>query len=167
MLTDDDVGRLDVAMQHPSRVGVVDRVADVHEPAEQLTQRQRLSTGIAFELLVRVKVFDGIPECVPLDESHRVIRPAAVIAAEAVHRHDSRVLEPARDLGFEHESGAAGGIVGLAFEDLLQGDLTIQLCVQRDENFPKTTAGMRSKDPEPPTRRLRCARVTIFSRIAR
>ena len=40
MLADDDVARLDVAVQHAAAVGVVDRVADVEEPAEQPAQLQ-------------------------------------------------------------------------------------------------------------------------------
>ena len=41
MLAHDDVGRLDVAMQHAPRVGIVDGVADVDESSQQLAQLQR------------------------------------------------------------------------------------------------------------------------------
>ena len=37
----------------------------------------------------------------------------AAIAAKAVNRHDTRMFEPTGDLGFEHESDAAGEIVGV------------------------------------------------------
>ena len=34
VFANDDIGRLDVAMQHAARVGIVDRIADVQEPAQ-------------------------------------------------------------------------------------------------------------------------------------
>ena len=47
VLADDDVGRLDVAVQDAPAVGVVDRVADVDEPPQELAQRQRPLPGSA------------------------------------------------------------------------------------------------------------------------
>ena len=47
ILADDDVARLDVAVEHAPGVGVLDRVADVDEPAEQLAQLQRAAAGVA------------------------------------------------------------------------------------------------------------------------
>ena len=38
IFADDDVGRLDIAVEHAPAVGVVDGVADVDEPAQQLAQ---------------------------------------------------------------------------------------------------------------------------------
>ena len=46
VLADDDVARLDVAVQHAAAVGVVDRVADVDEPPQQLAQLQRPAAGV-------------------------------------------------------------------------------------------------------------------------
>ena len=40
VLADDDVARLDVAVQDAAAVGVVDGVADVEEPPQQLAQLQ-------------------------------------------------------------------------------------------------------------------------------
>ena len=47
VLADDDVARLDVAVQHAPAVGVLDRVADVEEPPQQLAQLQRPPAGVA------------------------------------------------------------------------------------------------------------------------
>jgi hypothetical protein len=44
------------------------------------------------------------------------------------------VLESAGDLGLEQEPTAAGRVVGVAEEDLLEGDLAIELGVERDED---------------------------------
>ncbi len=41
VLADDDVARLDVAMEHAPAMGVVDGIADVGEPAQQPAQLQR------------------------------------------------------------------------------------------------------------------------------
>jgi hypothetical protein len=38
MLADDDVAGLDISMENPARVGILDRIADVHEAPQQLAQ---------------------------------------------------------------------------------------------------------------------------------
>ena len=55
MLAHDDIGWLDVAVDHAARVGVIDGVADVGESAEQLAQFQRASgrVGLAQRLVLR------------------------------------------------------------------------------------------------------------------
>ena len=47
VLAHDDVGRLDVAVDHPAGVRVIDGVADIEEPAQQLAQLQRPAAGVA------------------------------------------------------------------------------------------------------------------------
>ena len=49
VLADDHVARLEVAMQDPSAVGVVDRVADVDEPPQQLAEGQRPLAGVVLQ----------------------------------------------------------------------------------------------------------------------
>ena len=49
VLADDDVARLDVAVQHAATVGVVDGVADVDEPPQQLAQLQRAAAGVVLQ----------------------------------------------------------------------------------------------------------------------
>ena len=56
------------------------------------------------------------------------------------------MLQPAGDLGFEQEAGATGGVVGVLLLDLLEGDLTVQLCIQRDRDQPEVAARMRPHD---------------------
>ena len=62
VLADDDVARLDVAVQHAPAVGVVDRVADVEEPPQQLAQLQRAAAGVVLQRLVGVEALDGLLE---------------------------------------------------------------------------------------------------------
>ena len=45
--------------------------------------------------------------------------------------------------------GAAGGVVGVTVEDLLERHLAIQLGVERDEHGSQSAPGMRSKHAEP------------------
>ena len=108
-----DVGRLQVAVDYTSAVGVGHHVAHGHEPVQELPQGQvplpRVAT-VAF--LGLVEAIDRLLEGLPLDESHGVVGAALGVAAQAVDGHDARVLEPSGDLGFEQEAGAAVRVVG-------------------------------------------------------
>ena len=148
VLAHDHVARLDVAVQHPARVGVADRVAHVHEPPQELAQLQRPAARIFLERLVAVEVPDRFLERLTADEPHGVIGPAVAVGAQAVDRHDAGVLQPAGDLGLEHEAAAAGGVVGVRVEDLLDGDLAVQFAVEGDEHGAQAAFRMRPQDTE-------------------
>ena len=91
-------------MQHAPAVGVVDRVADVEEPPQQLAQLQRPPAGVASSSASSAwNAVDGLLEAVAPDEPHGVVRPAVGVGAQAVDRHDAGVLQPAGDLGLEQE----------------------------------------------------------------
>ena len=59
------------------------------------------------------------------------------------------VLQPAGDLGLEQEPLAAGRVVGVVVEDLLERDLAVQLAVERHEHRPQPAPGVRPQDAEP------------------
>ena len=102
-------------------MGVVDRVADVEEPPQQLAQLQRAAgRGRVFWPLSAWKRSAASLRLSPADEPHGVVGPAVGIGAQAVDRHDPRVLEAAGDLGLEQEAGAADRIIGVLVEDLLE-----------------------------------------------
>ena len=137
-------------MQHAAAVGVGHRVADVHEPPEQLPQRQRPLAGVAARLPVgAVEPLDRLLEAVAADEPHGVERPAVGVVAQAVDRHDPRVLQPAGDLGLQQEPRAALGVVGVPVLDLLQRHLAVQLLVARDVDLAQPAPGVRPEDAEP------------------
>ncbi len=132
MFAEDDVGRLDVAMDHATGVGVIDGVANVEEAAEKFAKLKGSTAGVVrgalarpsatlsrWQSVVAVELLDRLLQAVALDEPHGVVRPAAAVGAQAVDRHDPGVLEPAGDLGLEHESLAAHRVVGVLLEDLL------------------------------------------------
>ena len=105
--------------------------------------------GSVLERLVGVEVVDGLLEAVAADEPHGVIGPAVAVGAQAVDRDDPRVLQPAGDLGLEQEPLAAGGVVGVVVEDLLERHLAVQLGVQRHEDGAQAAPGVGPQDAEP------------------
>ena len=133
----------------PRRVGVVDRVADVQEPPQQLVQLQRPPARVGLQAVVGVEAVDGLLEVVAADEPHGVEGPAVAVGPQPVDRDDARVLQPAGDLGLQQEPLAAGRVVGVRVEDLLEGHLAVQLGVQGDEDGAQAAAGMRPEDAEP------------------
>ena len=149
MFADDDVSRLDVAVEHAAAVCVVDRVADVHEAAEELAELQRTPAGIAFPRPVGVVAVDRLLEAVAADESHGIERPPVGVGAEAVDGDDSGVLQAAGDLSLEQEAAAADRVVGVVVEDLLQRHLAVQFVVERHEDGAQATPGVRPEDAEP------------------
>ena len=106
---DDDVRRLEVAVQHAPAVRVGHRVADVDEPVQEVAQLQRAAAGVVLEGEVGMEAVDGLLEAFPLDEPHGVVRPAVGEVAQAVDRDDARVLQPAGDLGLEDEAVRLSG----------------------------------------------------------
>src|SRR5215472_15942882 len=121
MAADDHIARLDVPMEYAPAVRVLDGVAHVEEPPQQLAQLQRVPAGVLSRRLVGVEALDGLLERVTPDESHGVVRPPPFVGAQAVDRDDSGVLQSSGDLGLEEEALAAGRVVGLRIEDLLEG----------------------------------------------
>ena len=99
---------------------------------------------------------DRLLEAVALDEPHRIVRAAVAVRSEAINRDNARVLEPAGDLGFDEEPLAAGRVVGVLVEDLLESDLAVQFAIQRHEHRTQSAPGVRPENTEPLaiTRRL-------------
>ena len=149
VLAEDDVGRLEVAVDHAAGVGVIDGVADVEEAAEQLAQAPGSTAGVVLQGFVGVEVLDRLLEAVALDEPHGVVRAAAAVGAQAVDRHDAGVLQPAGDLGLQHEPLAADRVVGVLLEDLLERHLAVQLGVERHEHLAQPAPRMRPEQAEP------------------
>ena len=59
------------------------------------------------------------------------------------------MLQPAGDLGLEQEPLAAGGVVGVLVEDLLQRHLAVQLGVEGHEDGAQAASGVGPQDAEP------------------
>ena len=103
----------------------------------------------SLQCFVGVEVFDGLLERVALDEPHGVVGSAVAVGAQAVDRDDAGVLQPAGDLGLGDEPLAAGRVVGVLLEDLLECHLAVQLGVQGDEHRAQPAPGVRPQDAEP------------------
>ena len=139
MIAHDDIRRLDVAVDHAARVGIIDGVADVQESAEQLAELEVAPSrgrplALASDADPVVELVDRFLEAVAADEPHGVIRAAIAVGAQPVDGDDPGVLEPAGDLGLDEEAGSADGVVGAVVEDLLESDLAVQLGVEGDED---------------------------------
>ncbi len=96
-----------------------------------------------------MKVVDGFLEAVAADEPHGVIRASVAISPESIDGDDPGMFQSTGDLSFDEESVAAGGIIGVMFEDLLEGDLTVELGVKCDEYGAQAPPGMGPDDAEP------------------
>ena len=83
------------------------------------------------------------------DEPHGVVGPAVAVVAQAIDGDDPGVFEAAGDLGLDQEAGPADRVVGVVVEDLLEGDLAVQLAVERHEDGTQAPLGVRPEDAEP------------------
>src|SRR5262249_58177411 len=108
------VRRLDITVEHAAAVRIVDRVADPEEPPEQLLELQLALAPDGSGPPGGVEPVDRLLQTVAADEPHRVVGPAVGMGAQAVHRHDTGMFQPAGDLGLDEEALAAGRVVGLA-----------------------------------------------------
>src|SRR5262249_27651853 len=132
----------------PARVGVMDGVADVEEAPEQLAQLQRASAGVVLYRVVAAEVLDGLLEALAPDESHGVIGASIAVCAQTIDRDDAWVLESPGDLGLEDKSLAAGRVVGMLLEDLLERHLAMQLDIESGEDLAQSAARMRPQQAE-------------------
>src|SRR2546430_1246864 len=71
--------------------------------------------------------------------------PSAAPGAGPAHE----VLQAAGDLGLEEEPGASVGVVGVLVEDLLEGNLAVQLGVERDEDQAQAAPRVVPQGAEP------------------
>src|SRR5262249_25584865 len=150
VLAQNHVTRLKIAMEHAPAVCVLGGIADVREPPQQVAELERAAAGVALERLVAVEPVDGLLEAVAPDEPHGVVRPTALVDAQAVDGDDPRVFQPAGDLGLEQKATATLRVVGVAREDLLQGDLAVELGIEGDEDRTQASRGMGPEDAESP-----------------
>ncbi len=113
-----DVTRLEVAVDHPTAVGISDGVADVDEPPQQLAEFDRACAGITPRFFLGVvKPSYGVPQTAslepPFDEPHRVKRPAVLGTTQAIDRHNPRVLQAPGHLGLEQKARPEPWIIGI------------------------------------------------------
>src|SRR5207253_1380796 len=100
VLAEDDVARLEVAVEDAPAVRVVDGVADVGEPPQQGAEGEGAYPGVAPEPVPFVEGSDGVLEGVAADEPHGVEGPAVGVGSQPVDRDNPRVFQPPRDLSF-------------------------------------------------------------------
>ena len=141
-----DVARFQVAVQDAAAVRVGNRVADVHETAQEPAKLQRPLASVAVGRLV--VAVDSLFQAIPLDEAHGVERPAVGILAQTVDRDYARVLQTARHLGFHEEASPAVAVMSMAVLDLFERHFAMQLFVAGDKHFAQAALGVRPQNAE-------------------
>ena len=106
---DHDVSRLDIAMNHPAAVSVIECAASLDEVAELLRQGQRQTR--------RDHLFEAFPLQVLHGDKRRAVR-----FGEFVDGDDIGMLQQSRGLGLAMEALEQIGVIGNARGDGLDGD---------------------------------------------
>ena len=129
---DQDVGRLEVAMQDMVLMGVL------HGQGDLLHELGRPSRG-------RVALGDRLGQARPLDEPHaEVVLPVSL--ANFVDGHDRGMVEAGGSLGLGTETANLGVVGELTGQDHLEGDHAIQAELPCLEHHAHATAGDLAKD---------------------
>ena len=81
MLAYNDVARLDISVQNPTAVRIVNCITHVQKTSQELAEFQGALTVMLLESLIGVILLDGITKAIPLDKPHRIKRSAVAIAA--------------------------------------------------------------------------------------
>ena len=132
MGTEENVGGLEIAVQHPLAVGVRHGVADVDDPPEKSAPLQVAVGGIGWRGVVKLP--QGLlerPRLLASDQAHGVEGATVGMRSAAVDRDDAGMLKAAGDFGLVEEAVPVFGIVGPRREDLLEGDCPVEFAVER------------------------------------
>jgi hypothetical protein len=90
-----------------------------------------------------VKALDCVVEIVTANEAHRIEWPPIGVLAQPVNRDDPRVFQPTGDLCLLEKAQAPLWIVRVPFLDLLEGDFTMELLIERHEDFSEPPFSVR------------------------
>jgi hypothetical protein len=113
-VAEEDVLRLDVAVEHASLVCIRERAGDLHERAYEAHERP---------LGAELGAGEHVLQAALLDDAHRVVRLPVREVADLVYGHDVRVLEPRGDARLGHEALDHVGRHADAVAQRLQRDL--------------------------------------------
>ena len=80
------------------------------------------------------------------DEPHGVKRPAVGVGSQAVDRHDPRMFQVSRDLGFGNEPLAADRIARVTGLNFLESDAAMKLGILGQVNLPQPASSVRPQD---------------------
>jgi hypothetical protein len=148
-------------MDISSRVRILDRVADDDEAREHRAEADRPHPDRqGLVRVLRVMEEDRVRlEALPLDQAHRVERPAPLVEPQAVDRDDPGVDERAGDLGLALELLPQLAVAGQVPLDLLDDDRAVQLGVLRLEDLaeapPRRSSPRGCIGRPPPPRPIR------------
>ena len=138
-LGDEDVRRLDVAMDEPRSVGGVERTADLLGDHERVGRRQRPA------------LLDQRLEARTAHVAHREVEDP-IDLVRVIDRDRVRMVERGGQLGLAEEAGAEGLVERELRGDHLQRDLSPEPVVRRDVHRPHAAAAEERLDRVPAER---------------
>ena len=131
-IRDEDVGRLDVAVDYAFGVRSVQRIGNLDAQIEHRLDLQRLA-------------IDLVPERLPFEQLHGD-EGSPIGLVDFVDRADVRVVQRGRSLGFPLETAEGLCIVGEFVGKELQGDVAAQLEVFRLVHHAHSAAADLAED---------------------
>ena len=158
--------RLQVAVQDAPAVGVLHRIADSDQAANEETQFAVPSGTGRGKLLPVMQPGDCFRQSVAADEAHGIKRPAIGKLPQTVHRHDGGMLQAAGHFRLQQEALPATLISGKFFEDFFQGHFAVQLAVIGDGNLSQSAPGMGPENTEALGRIIISGRLVRGSRLS-
>ena len=152
---------LEIAVDHPPRVRIADRLTDLDERLEQLPLQlepvRRLARAAAMEL------GNGVAQGLTPHETHGVKRLVVFLAAsQLVDRDDVGVLELAGDLRFLEESPPGFGAQARRGLDFLEGHVAVQVGVVCNPDLAEPPLGVQAGERVPQRIALRRRRHERF-----
>ena len=138
VVVEQEVGRLDVAMDQPAPMGEVEPTAGLQPDQQRLTRRQQRAA-------VEHRT-EAPPAEVLGDEERR-----AVVLAPVEHRHDVRVVEAGRDLRLGPKAPQEALVIGQGRMQELDCDPASQRDVVGEEDVRGRAGADRREQAVPPT----------------
>ena len=134
-----EVRGLDVAMDHPTPVGMRERLGRLKAPASHVVELERLTRSLRFA--------ENVSQAAAVDQLHGVVMHAA-LAADGEDRHDVGVVQPGDGLGLAMEPMHRLLIGHGAKPENLQGHATAQRGLLGLVDDAHAAAAELADDPE-------------------
>ena len=142
------VFRLQIAMDHPARVGIRHRLTDLHKRLEQLPLKLEAIRGLAAP--PAMEFGDRQPQGLPSQKTHRVERLIVLFSScQLVYGHDVGMLELAGDLRFLQEPAPRFGIGLRRRLDLFECDVAIEIGIVGDPDLAEPPFRMQTRERVP------------------
>ena len=141
-----DVVRLDVAVEHPAAVGILDRLTGIDEVPEELAKAEH-PPGHRHRAAGGVMIADRPCERAAGDQPHHLEQSPPRILPDVVDRRDVGMLQRRAGKDFLEKGGPVPRVVGVAIGELLEKHLAAELEIAGDEHLPHPPPLLRPQHP--------------------